>query len=239
MPGDRGGRDSGAPVWAKYLSGGTVSALSAKPVAQGWSRGSGSSSLPPPAGSVEGCPLPYDWETRAYLALDFETTGLDARTGRIVEAGALQFRLDGEGAIVIEREWSSLVNPGMPIPDEATAVHGITDLDVSAAPFFREIAPGLLALATGRVIVAHNAAFDLGFLRAELDRCGAASPDCDVADSLGLARAAFPSFMRFNLGMLAYRLGIDTGSSHRALDDARTCMRIFVASARALAEACP
>lgn len=231
-------RDQGSPVWSRILAprpGAQDQAGADSAASRAWMPARGASRLPPPDGALPGCPLPWDWESRAYLALDFETTGLDAVSGRIVEVGAVAFSYDGEGALMVEREWGSLVNPGMPIPDSATAVHGITDLEVSQAPRFVGLASELCALIAGRVIVAHNAPFDMGFLIAECARCSAAVPDTDVADSLGLARMAFPSFMGFSLGKLAFRLGIETGSAHRALDDAKTCMHVFTRAARSVA----
>ena len=231
--------DQGAPVWSRILAprsgapgqsdeGGSAGS-------RAWKPAPGSARLPPPDGSLPGCPLPSDWETRSYLALDFETTGLDASSGRVVEFGAVEFAYDREGALAVTREWGSLVYPCMPIPDSATAIHGITDLDVSQAPRFADLAVELCALLAGKVVVAHNAPFDLGFLVAECDRAGVKIPDVDVADSLGLARLAFPSFMGFSLGKLAFRLGIEVGSAHRALDDARTCMHVFTRATRVLA----
>jgi DNA polymerase III epsilon subunit-like protein len=131
------------------------------------------------------------------------------------------------------------VKPGIPIPPEVIAIHGIRDADVAFSGPFSDIAPLILALAEGATIVAHNAPFDLSFLRAELERAGwpatdrgeAANP---VLDSRLLAKAAFPGRPSYRLVDLAAFLGIDPGRSHRALDDARSCMELFLASARIL-----
>lgn len=176
------------------------------------------------------------WEGKSYLALDFETTGLDPRGCRVVEVGALRFSpartgKDGrEGRLVfrIEGAFSSLVNPGMPIPPEVIAIHGIHDRDVERSPSFREIAPALMALASGARIIAHNAPFDLSFLRAELARSGMPEPANDVLDTRILAKRAFPDLTSYSLVNLASRFCIDAGRSHRALDDARSCMELML-----------
>lgn len=164
----------------------------------------------------------------SYLALDFETTGLDSSIGRVVEIGAIRFRLGPDG-LVEEACLACLVDPGMPIPYQATAIHGITDEDVAGAPRFEEVAPALLALVRGAVIVAHNARFDLSFLNAELSRAGMGRAEAESADTVSLSRRAFPGRSSYKLGTIAGALGIDTGSAHRALDDARTCMRLYEA----------
>ena len=168
-----------------------------------------------------------------FLALDFETTGLDSTIGRVVEIGAIRFRLGSEGCVE-EAALACLVDPGMPIPRQASAIHGISDEDVKGAPAFREIVPALLAIADGAVIVAHNVRFDLSFLDAELSRIGAARPEAKVEDTVGLSRRAFPGRASYRLGAIASALGIDAGSAHRALDDARTCMLLYQACARQL-----
>jgi DNA polymerase-3 subunit epsilon len=167
------------------------------------------------------------------LALDFETTGLDCVIGRVVEIGAIRFSFGPEGYDE-EASMSCLVDPGMPIPRRASAIHGISDDDVSGAPSFKEVAPALLALAEGAIIVAHNVRFDLSFLDAELSRLGITRPPADTADTVVLSRRAFPGRASYRLGAIAAALGIDAGAAHRALDDARTCMMLYLACARQL-----
>jgi DNA polymerase III epsilon subunit family exonuclease len=168
-----------------------------------------------------------------FLALDFETTGLDCIGGRVVEIGAIRFTLDPEGYDE-EASLACLVDPGMPIPQRASAIHGISNEDVAGAPSFREVAPALLALAEGAVIVAHNVRFDLSFLDAELSRLGLSRPPAETADTVALSRRAFPGRASYRLGAIASALGIDPGAAHRALDDARTCMLLYAACARQL-----
>ena len=141
--------------------------------------------------------------------------------------------------MVEEEGYCSFVNPSMPIPESSTSIHGISDLDVSAAPFFREIVGTVDRFLSGRVMVAHNAPFDEGFVRAEYSRARNSPPLGEIADSLILARLAFPGLHSYALAKAAFLLGIDPGSSHRAQGDARTCMILFSRSARILSGACP
>ena len=227
----------GSPIWARFVPG--YQGRQERPAARAWTRPAGLEAAPPPPGAPDGCPLPFGWESRAYAALDVETTGLDPGRDRVVELAILPFHFDSEGALIEEEGFCSFVNPAMPIPESSTAIHGITDLDVPAAPFFREVVGMVDRLLSGRVMVAHNAPFDEGFVRAEYSRARNPPPLGEIADSLVLARLAFPSLHSYALAKAAFLLGIDPGSSHRALDDARTCMILFSRSARILSGACP
>ncbi|MBL8967350.1 MAG: 3'-5' exonuclease, partial [Spirochaetaceae bacterium] len=115
-----------------------------------------------------------------------------------------------------------------------TGIHGIRDEDVRGEPDFAARAPALAELARGAVIIAHNAPFDLAFLRAELERAGLPAALNEVLDTRILAKAAYPGLQSYKLVDLARFLGIDTGRSHRALDDAKTCAALFLAAARRL-----
>ena len=181
-------------------------------------------------------PSGWSWAGRTFLALDFETTGLDPARDRVVEIGALRFAAAwGEGGPSFREEGalSALVDPGMPMPPAARGIHGISDEDLAGAPPFAAVAPALLALCEGAVIVAHNALFDLSFLRAELARAGLPLPRNAPLDTRNLARESFPGAGSYRLGALSAMLGIDGGRAHRALDDARTCMLLLAACARA------
>jgi len=94
-----------------------------------------------------------------YAVIDVETTGFSPISDRVVEAACV---IVHDRAIV--QTWSSLCNPGRPIPDYASRVHGITDADVAAAPPLERVQRELLALCQGATVVAHNASFDLSFL---------------------------------------------------------------------------
>lgn len=185
---------------------------------------------PRPSRAALAALLPPDWVKRAYLAIDVETTGLDAKTCRVVEIGALLF-VPAEGSYD-GRKLESLVNPGVRIPAAVTAIHGIGDADVKAAPSFAGIAEELARLAEGAVIVAHNAPFDIGFIQGELARAGRPPLRNAVLDSLVMARAAFPGLPSYSLPRLVTSLSIKTSRSHRALDDARAAAEVFVRAAQ-------
>ena len=149
--------------------------------------------------------------------LDVETTGLDPSGGdRICEIAIIKTQ---NGDIVDKFE--TLINPGIAIPPRALSIHGITDSMVRRAPFFRQVSDDLLTFLKDTVIVAHNAAFDLEFLEAELKNLKLALPDNSVIDTLGIARRYY-SFPSNSLGNIAESIGIRTESEHRALSDALT-----------------
>ncbi len=164
-------------------------------------------------------------EQITFAALDFETTGLSPERDRIVEIGAVRMR----GGLLIDT-FSVLVNPGMPIPEGASEVHGIRDADVADQPREPDLIPKLMDYLGDAVIIAHNAEFDLGFLRASIRRCSLTDPGCITLDTIQIARRAFPRRWSYSLQNLAFELGLEVGSAHRALDDAQLCMSLFVAS---------
>jgi DNA polymerase-3 subunit epsilon len=189
-------------------------------------------------------PPPEAWEGLSFLALDFETTGLDHRRDRVVEIGAIRYSARREppgpgGRLVFREEGAiaALVDPGMAMPAIALSIHGISDSDLAGAPRFATLAPALLALCGDSIIVAHNAPFDLAFLRSELERAGLPEPRNESLDTRVLAKAAFPRESSYRLGSLVASLGIEGGRAHRALDDARACMGILAAYAAARAAA--
>ena len=150
-----------------------------------------------------------------YAVVDVETTGLSARTGdRICEVAVVLAR----GGQVVD-QLQTLVNPRRPISYAASAVNGITAAMVRNAPTFATIAPALLRMFRGAVLVGHNAAFDLSFLSSELRAAGCPPPDNPVIDTLALARRRF-AFPSNKLGDIARALGINTHGLHRALADA-------------------
>ncbi len=150
-----------------------------------------------------------------FAVVDVETTGLSARTGdRICEIAVVLTR----GGQVIGR-LQTLVNPERPISYGASAVNGITDAMVRSAPPFRRVAPELLNMLDGAVLVGHNASFDISFISAELRACAHTPPDNPVVDTLALARRCY-SFPSNRLGDVARQLGIQAAGLHRALADA-------------------
>lgn len=151
----------------------------------------------------------------ALVFVDLETSGANFANDRIIEVGLVE--VDSEGA----REWSALVNPEAPVSAFITGLTGIDDAMVSTAPTFAQLAPSLLERLRGRLLIAHNARFDYGFLRCEFKRLGIefrAPTLCTVK----LSRKLFPQHHRHNLDSLVTRHGLAVaGSRHRALADAR------------------
>ncbi|MFN7887213.1 MAG: PolC-type DNA polymerase III, partial [Betaproteobacteria bacterium] len=150
--------------------------------------------------------------------VDVETTGTSPSRERVTEVGVVLVEADGAERRVAE--WSSLVNPGVPIPPEIQWLTGITNEMVRAAPRFADIAADLAARLHEAVFVAHNARFDYGFLRAEFARVGIdfrARTLCTVR----LSRALYPERGPHSLDAIVARLGLDAAGRHRALGDAR------------------
>ncbi len=117
------------------------------------------------------------------VVVDVETTGWLADAASITEIGAVRLSPGRPMA-----EFSALVNPGAPIPPDITALTGITDAMVGAAPPIAEVLPGFLSFAGGAVMVAHNAPFDVGFLTAACQDCGLDWPPHAVIDTAVLSR---------------------------------------------------
>ncbi|HWA13060.1 MAG TPA: exonuclease domain-containing protein [Burkholderiales bacterium] len=152
---------------------------------------------------------------RPLVFLDLETTGASPGSDRITEIGLLEVE-HGE----LQGEWSTLVNPGRAIPFNIQALTGITDAMVAQAPRFGEIAEALFRRLQGRVLVAHNARFDHGFLCAEFRRLGLRY-EPDILCTVRLSRRLFPEHPRHNLDSLIERHGLSCENRHRALGDAK------------------
>lgn len=157
-----------------------------------------------------------------YAALDLETTGLDARTDRIVEIGVVL--LDEQGSP--EREWESLVNPLRPMG--ATEIHGVHGAEVAQAPSFSELLPQVERLLRGRILAAHNVRFDLAFLNEAFRRAGSPLriPRNAAVCTMDLSRIYLPEG-RHSLMAVAQRAGIAIEEHHRAITDARMCGRLL------------
>ena len=164
------------------------------------------------------------------IVLDTETTGLEVDQGhRIVEVGAVALA-DRKRT---DLHFHSYLNPQRSIDEEAEKVHGLSMERLSTEPEFSEIAESFLEFVEGSILVIHNAAFDLGFLNAELKRASSQYPAleeiCDVEDTLLLARNKFPG-QRNSLDALANRFEV-TGydrSFHGALLDANILADVYI-----------
>lgn len=147
--------------------------------------------------------------------LDVETTGATANRDRITEIGLVEVN----GGTLVE-EWSTLVNPGLRIPPEIEALTGITNAMVAEAPSFESLSSELHRRLQGKLLVAHNARFDYGFLRNEFARAGLTYLS-QVLCTVKLSRRLYPQERRHNLDSLIERHGLVCDQRHRALADAR------------------
>ena len=156
-----------------------------------------------------------------YCVLDLETTGFSAVTEKITEVGIMKVK-NGE---VID-EFSCFVNPEKPIPQRVVEVTNITDEMVKDAETIDKVFPKVLEFIKGSVLVAHNADFDVGFLKQNAKNLGY-DFDFTYVDTLGLAKKLFPDYKKYKLGKIAENLGIKVLVAHRALDDVDTTVKVF------------
>ena len=161
---------------------------------------------------------------RSYVALDLETTGLDAERDAIMEVGAVRFDVDG-GC----ETFSTFVDPKQPIPYRIQRLTNISDADVAGAPLFAEVASDLASFIGGRPVVGQNVAFDLKFL----ERSGVV-PAAPSYDTQEMASLLLPGLAEQNLRGIARHLGIAFPVQHRALADAEAARLVFLELRRRL-----
>lgn len=158
------------------------------------------------------------------VALDLEATGLDVRNDRVVQAAAIPML----GAEILETpRLEQLVNPGIPIPESARRIHGLSDADVADAPSFPEIAETLRETLSGRVVIGHHIGFDLALLRNEAARAGidwTEPPSLDIAMLLG---AMAPSLPDLGLETVTRHLGVTIRGRHSAMGDSLAAAEAF------------
>lgn len=160
--------------------------------------------------------------SRPIVFLDLETTGMSAERDRITDIGAVRVYPDGRRDVL-----QCLVNPGMPIPPRIRSLTGITDRMVADAPDFETLAPAVCDWLGDDLLVAHNAGFDMGFLRASFARCGDA-PALRHVCSVRVARRLLPGLKSRSLDALADHHGLTLdGRRHRALPDAELLARLW------------
>jgi ATP-dependent DNA helicase DinG len=164
---------------------------------------------------------------RTYVSLDLETTGLDPERDAILEVGAVRFRTTLDDGIIQARildTWSSLVNPGRPIPIQVQHLTGITDGEVRRAPRFSQVINPLRRFVGQYPVIGHNVSFDLSFL---------SNHDLALAnlalDTFELASILMPHVARYSLTKLGEAFDLENPRAHRALDDARATVDLFVA----------
>lgn len=159
-----------------------------------------------------------------FVVVDLETTGGSSKDSGITEIGAVKVR----GGEVIG-EFQSLVNPGVPVPAFIARLTGITTLMVASAPSIELVLPSFLEFARGAVLVAHNAPFDISFLKAAARRMDLAWPGNQVLDTVPLARRVVTRDEAPNhkLGTLAALFRATVTPDHRALSDARATVDVM------------
>jgi DNA polymerase-3 subunit alpha (Gram-positive type) len=157
------------------------------------------------------------------LVLDTETTGLDAANDRVLEVAVVESWGDVDVAC-----WSTLVRVDGPVPPRVTELTGI-DAVMAAAGADEAVAVDVLGGMLARVdaVVAWNAGFDQAFVAAMFRRCGRTLPSTPWLCALAAARARRPDLKGYRLDLVARDLGVPTGRSHRALDDAQCALRVW------------
>ncbi|SHE93187.1 DNA polymerase-3 subunit alpha [Caldanaerobius fijiensis DSM 17918] len=157
-----------------------------------------------------------------FVVLDIETTGLNSRKDCITEIGAVKIR----GKEIVDR-FSTFVNPGVKIPDNIVKLTGITDDMVKDAPSVEQVMKEFKAFVGKAVLVAHNAEFDITFIKGKAQMSGIQF-DNPVLDTLQLARGMFPDLKNHKLDTVAEFLNVDLKNHHRAVDDAQATADIFI-----------
>jgi len=167
----------------------------------------------------------FEWARKAYeegtifTAFDLETSGLYPNLDQIVEIGAIKF--DNKGVIA---RFSTLLNPGISMPAAAERVNHISDEMLRGKPSLDEILPDFIGFIGDTVLMAHNAPFDCGFLKEKIKE----QLQNPVIDTLVLSRECFPGLKSYSLQNLALNFMFPALDAHRAEDDARLCMEIFL-----------
>lgn len=158
-----------------------------------------------------------------FVAFDLETTGVLPGVDKIVEIGAVRF-ING----TVDAVYSTLVDPGIPIPEAASRVNGITNDMVAGKPVVESLLPSFAEFCGDDPMVAHNAAFDFQFLVADVKRFESPAPKGHVLDTFGMAKKVFPGLANYKLGTLVQHLEIPAGQFHRAEEDASYCGQLFI-----------
>ena len=157
-----------------------------------------------------------------YVVFDLETTGFSPETNRIIEIGAVKV-LNGK----IVDKFSTFVNPQVPIPFRIEQLTSINDSMVIDAPVIADILPEFMKFCEGCVMVAHNADFDMSFIKKNCQRLDIPCKPT-IVDTVALARVLLPNLNRFKLDTVAKALGVSLENHHRAVDDAGCTAEIFV-----------
>lgn len=175
----------------------------------------------------------FDIDASTFIALDTETTGLQAHSNRIIEIAAIRY----QNGVEVDR-FEQLIHPGRGIPEEITRLTGISDDDVIDAPTFRDCMTEFLHFLGNSPIVGYNVNFDIGFLESEFKRCDPHKEftdplsskwlRSDAWDAMILTRMLFPYLDGYNLGTVANHFQIPLDRAHRAAEDAKATGELFL-----------
>ncbi len=157
----------------------------------------------------------------ACVVFDIETTGFSRSKDRIIEIGAVKVI----GGKIVDK-YSTFVNPEIPIPYEIEQLTSINDNMVIDAPKIEEVLPVFLEFCEGCSLVAHNASFDVGFIKKSAERMGR-EINFTVIDTVGLSRILLPDLSRYKLSTVAKALNVSLENHHRAVDDAGATAEIY------------
>ena len=162
-----------------------------------------------------------------FTAFDTETTGLIPVAGKIVELGAVRFAIDGTELETYEQ----LVDPEDSIPEDVQRIHGISNEMIHGQPTIERALPDFAEFLgpDSTLLLAHNAAFDIGFIGVELTRLNIPCPAHRIYDTMLLAQSLYPMFPNYKLETLAVEMQIAEKEDHRALSDARLTKEVFLA----------
>ena len=157
-----------------------------------------------------------------FVALDVETTGTLSYVDHIVELAAVCFS-DGKE----QDSFSTLVDPGVSIPEEASRINGITDEMLKGKPIISDVLPDFSKFCAHYPLVAHNAIFDFQFLSAALEKCYCVAPTGPLFDTYALSKKVFPGLSNYKLSTVVEYLKIPVSHFHRAKQDAWACGQVF------------
>lgn len=158
-----------------------------------------------------------------FVVFDIETTGLNSHTNEIIEIGAVKIK----AGRIVDR-YSQLINPGRPIPYHITEITSITDEQVANEPKINEVIGKFVDFIGDAVLVAHNAPFDMGFIKRDIKKYLNIDYQCSVIDTLQMARDLFPDLKKYGLGDLNKTLGLALEKHHRAVDDSQATANMFI-----------
>lgn len=158
-----------------------------------------------------------------YIVFDLETFGLNSHEHPIIEIGAIKV----QGTRIVD-SFSQLINPGMPIPQKIQEITNITNPMVADMPSIEEVLPKFMEFAGDATMVAHNARFDMSFIRRECKRILNIDYNPSVIDTLQMARDVLPDMKGYGLGSLTKKLGVSLENHHRAVDDSQATAGMFI-----------